>query len=81
MNGVQQWLQFFEQISCSYKQGVILLWNEYPNHTTDIGDSLAILLEGYAFERQGRKPDYFHAAVDMLLGDKRQHNCNKQIQT
>lgn len=77
MNGVQQWLRFFEQVSCFNKQGMILLWNnEYPNHTTDIWDSLAIFLEGYAFERQGRKPDYFHAAVDALLGYKREHNGN-----
>ncbi|MGB2865248.1 MAG: hypothetical protein WBC05_18105 [Sedimentisphaerales bacterium] len=76
MNRVQQWLRFFEQVSCFYKQGMILLWNEYPNHTTDIWDSIAIFLEGYAFERQGRKPDYFHAAVDALLGYKREHNGN-----
>ncbi len=77
MNRVQQWLRFFEQISCFNKQGLILLWNnEYPNHTTDIWDSLAIFLEGYAFERQGRKPDYSHAAVDALLGYKREHNGN-----
>ena len=76
MNGVQQWLRFFEQISCFYKQSMILLWNEYPNHTTDIWDSLVIFLEGYAFERQGRKPDYFHAAVDSLLEYKGEHNGN-----
>ena len=76
MNGVQQWLRFFEQVGCFYKQGMLLLWKEYPNHTTDIWDSLAIFLEGYAFERQGRKPDYSHAAVDALLEYKREHNGN-----
>ena len=76
MNGVQQWLRFFEQVGCFYKQGMLLLWKEYPNHTTDIWDSLAIFLEGYAFERQGRKPDYSHAAVDALLKYKQEHNGN-----
>lgn len=76
MNGVQQWLRFFEQVSCFCKEAIFLSWNEYPNHTTDIWDSLAIFLEGYAFERQGRKPDYSHAAVDALLRYKREHNGN-----
>lgn len=76
MNSVQQWLRFFEQVSCYCKQGVLLLWKKYPNHTTDIWDSLAIFLEGYAFERQGRKPDYSHAGVDALLGYRRKHNGN-----
>jgi len=71
MNGVQQWLRFFEQVSCFHKEAMFLPWNEYSNHTTDIWDSLAIFLEGYAFERQGRKPDYFHAAVDALLDYKK----------
>jgi len=69
-------LRFFEQVSCFCKEAMFLSWKKYPNHTTDIWDSLAIFLEGYAFERQGRKPDYFHAAVDALLGYKREHNGN-----
>jgi len=76
MNNVQKWLQFFEQVSCYYEQGMRLLWEKYPNHTIDIWDSLAIFLEGYAFERQGRKPDYFHAAVDALFVYKLEHNGN-----
>lgn len=71
MNGVQQWLRFFEQVSCFLKEGMFLSWKKYSNHTTDIWDSLAIFLEGYAFERQGRKPDYSHAAVDALLDYKK----------
>lgn len=43
------------------------LWNKYTNHSTDIWNSLAIFLEGYAFERQGKRPDYPYAAVDALL--------------
>ena len=79
MNGVQQWLRFFEQVSCYFKQCMLLfLWKKYPNHTTDIWDSLAIFLEGYAFERQGRKPDYFHAAVDALLDYKKGNGDSNQ---
>ncbi|HIJ53155.1 MAG TPA: hypothetical protein HPP66_08385 [Planctomycetes bacterium] len=85
MNSVQQWWRFFEQVSCFYKQGMLLSWKKYPNHTTDIWDSLAIFLEEYAFERQGRKPDYFHAAVDALLyykkgnGDLNQNDAADKI--
>ena len=71
MNSTKLWLRFFEQVSCYYKQGMLLLWKEYPSHTADIWDSLAIFLEGYTFERQGRRPDYFHAAVDALLDYKK----------
>jgi len=49
------------------------LWNKYPNYQNSIVDSLAIFLEGYAFERQGRRPDYFHAAVDSLIA------CNNNL--
>jgi endonuclease III len=49
------------------------LWNKYKNYTTDIWDSLGIFLEGYAFERQGRSPDYSYAAVDSLLYCKQRY--------
>jgi hypothetical protein len=29
-----------------------------------------LFLEGYAFERQGRRPDYSHAAVDSIIKAK-----------
>ncbi len=76
MKKLKQWLQFFEQISCFYRQMLMLpLWSEY-NHATDVWDSLAVFLEGYAFERQGRRPDYSHAAFDALFACKRQYNGN-----
>jgi len=46
------------------------LWNKYHNYQNSIVDSLAIFLEGYAFERQGTRPDYSHAAVDSLIACK-----------
>lgn len=77
MNHIQQWLQFFERVNCFYRQMSMLpLWNKYPNYNTDIWDSLSIFLEGYAFERQGRRPDYFYAGVDALLYCKQQNNNN-----
>lgn len=77
MNGTQQWLQFFVQVSCFYREMYMLpLWKKYPNHLTNIWDSLAIFLEGYAFERQGRRPDYFHAAVDALFYCKQKTTGN-----
>ncbi|MHC4115630.1 MAG: hypothetical protein ACYSSL_09995 [Planctomycetota bacterium] len=75
MNKIQKWLLFFENISCFFKQFFLLpLWNKYNNHPNDIWHSLAIFLEGYAFERQGRNASYFHAAVDTLLKYKKEHN-------
>lgn len=77
MNTVEQWLHFFEQVSCFYREMYMFpIWRKYPNHTIDIWDSLAIFLEGYAFERQGRRPDYFHAGVDALLYCKQQNDGN-----
>ena len=77
MSDNQRWLQLFEQISCFYRQMLLLPhWGKYPNHSRDIWDSLAIFLGEYAFERQGRRPDYFHAAVDALFWCKQQNNGN-----
>ena len=74
MNGIQQWLQIFHYVSCFYRYMLMIpLWNKYPNYQNSIIDSLAIFLEGYAFERQGRRPDYFHAAVDSLIA------CNNNL--
>lgn len=74
MTGIKQWLQFLEQTGCFYREMYMLpLWKKYPNYLTDIWDSLSIFLEGYAFERQGRRPDYFHVGVDALLYCKQQH--------
>lgn len=68
MNNIQQWLQLFQDVSCFYRQMLMIpLWNKYPDYKKNVVDSLAIFLEGYAFERQGRRPDYFHVAVDSLI--------------
>jgi len=82
MNQIQKWLQFFNNVSCFYREMFLLpLWNKYPNHTNNIWHSLAIFLEGYAFERQGKNPDYPYAAVDALFYSMEQNNniFNRQI--
>lgn len=77
MNGNQQRLQFFENVSCFYRHMLMFpLWNKYSNYQNNICDSLSIFLEGYAFERQGRRPDYFHAAVDSLIHCIQQKTLN-----
>src|SRR5574341_639394 len=80
MNVNQQWLQLFENVSCFYRYMLLLpLWNKYRNYQNDIWDSLSIFLEGYAFERQGRRPDYFHVAVDSLIHCKQKNNLNQRV--
>ena len=77
MNNIQRWLQFFEQNSCLFRERYMLPhWRKYSNYITDIWDSLAIFLEGYAFERQGRRPDYSPVAVDALFYCKKRNNSN-----
>jgi len=77
MDGNQQWLQLFENISCLYRHMLMLpTWNKYSNYQNNIWDSLSIFLEGYAFERQGRRPDYCHAAVDSLIHCRQQNNLD-----
>lgn len=77
MNGNQQWLKLFDNVSCFYRHILMFpLWNKYSKYQNNIWDSLAIFLEGYAFERQGRRPDYFPAAVDSLFHCRQQNNLN-----
>lgn len=43
------------------------LMNQFANLETDAWDALAFFLRGYAFERQGRSPNFAPAAVDTIL--------------
>jgi len=45
--------------------------DRFPNFETDAWHALAFFLGGYAFERQGRSPNYAPAAVDAILTLKR----------
>jgi hypothetical protein len=51
---------------------MIPLWRRYPAHDSDSFDALALFLDGYAFARQGAKPDFNHAAVDVVKELKKQ---------
>ena len=64
----RQWLELFNDMSCLYRHMMMVpLWKKYPDYQNNVVNSLAIFLEGYAFERQGRRPDYFYVAVDSLI--------------
>jgi len=74
-------LQSFADFSVIFQERFMKpLWERYPLRESDTWDSLGLFLEGYAFERQGRRPDYGPAAVDSVMkakskggGLKRQH--------
>ncbi len=74
---IQDWLNLFENVSCFYRKMLMgPLWNKYLNYQNNHIHALAIFLEGYAFERRGRRPDYFHAAVDSVFYCNRQNNLS-----
>jgi len=80
---MNEWLDFFERISLCFQVGMRRTWERYNGHRTNIWESLAIFLGSYAFERQGRRPDYSDAAVDALLACERnnQGNLNQGVCT
>lgn len=66
-NETKLWLQFFQDVSSIYRDMYMYpLWESFPDHETNRIHSLSIFLGMYAFERQGRNPNYFHVAVDSL---------------
>ena len=80
MNSVEPWLRLFVNTSCYFRHLLMLpWWNEYTDHQINIWDSLSVFLGGYAFERQGRSPDYCYVAVDAL--NKYKTNSNPTART
>jgi len=64
-------LQSFAQFSIIYQERFMKpIWNQYPLRESDLWDALCVFLEGYAFERQGRRPDYGPAAADSIVKTK-----------
>jgi len=64
-------LQHFADFSAIFQERSIKpLWERYPLRESDTWDSLGLFLEGYAFERQGRRPDYGPAAADAVVQAK-----------
>lgn len=64
-------LQHFADFSTIYQERFMKpLWERYPQRESDTWDSLGLFLEGYAFERQGRSPDYGPVAADSVAKAK-----------
>ena len=57
------------------------LWQRYPSQETDDWEAIGIFLVGYAFERQGAKPDYRHVATDVVKELARQHHTLSDANT
>lgn len=65
-------LQHFADYAAIFQERFMKpLWERYPQRENDTWDSLGLFLEGYAFERQGRRPDYGPAAADVVMELKR----------
>jgi len=71
--GSSQFFQFFAQLGGLFEARFLKpLWQRYPSRDTDDWEAVGIFLTGYAFERQGAKPDYRHVAADVVTGLARQ---------
>jgi len=67
MSDVENFIILFKEVSLFYKELFLFpLWRKYQKHKNNIWDSICVFLEGYAFERMGRSPDYPLAAVDSI---------------
>ncbi len=63
---VKHWMKFFEEVGGVYCQTILWPnWEEY-GECKEPWQAAAFFLNGYAFERQGRSPNYTHAAVDAV---------------
>lgn len=61
------WLNFFATLATVFqKRFVIPLWARYPDADTNAWQAIGVFLEGYAFERRGRSPDFSHMAADVV---------------
>lgn len=68
MNDIGGKLHFFASFAQPFQARFMnQLWNRYPEKETNHWDSMSLFLEGYAFERQGRRPDYAHVAINVIM--------------
>lgn len=59
--------EFFSQVATVARERYVdPLWRRFPQATTSLSRSVALFVEGYAFERQGRSPSFPDAAADLL---------------
>lgn len=57
------------------------LWQRYPSRETDDWEANCIFVAGYAFERQGAKPDYRHVATDVFKELAKQRKSITDVNT
>jgi hypothetical protein len=64
---IRKYFEFFESLGGLFKARFLEpLWGRYPACESDDFAALELFLDGYAFTRQGAKPDYSHAAVEVI---------------
>ncbi len=67
LNEFPKCFRFFAQLGTLFEARFLRpLWQKYPSPETDDWEAIGIFLAGYAFERQGAKPDYRHVATDVI---------------
>lgn len=67
MSDLSIYFKFFTRLAELFEARFMRpLWQRYQAHEGNSFDALALFLDGYAFARQGAKPDFNHAAVDVV---------------
>jgi len=67
MNELSEKFQLFAELGTLFEARFMRpLWQKYPSRETDDWEAVGLFLSGYAFERQGAKPDYRHIASDVI---------------
>ena len=62
-----RYFKFFAQLGALFEARFLKpLWQRYPSRQTDDWEAVGLFLTGYAFERQGARPDYRHVAADVI---------------
>lgn len=67
MNDLSNHFKFFAGLAELFEARFLRpLWNKYPSRESDDWEAVGLFLQGFAFERQGARPDYHHVAVDVV---------------
>jgi len=67
LNDPSDYFKLFAQLGGLFEARFLRpLWQKYPSRETDDWEAVGVFLAGYAFERQGAKPDYRHVATDVI---------------
>jgi len=86
LNNIPRYFRLFEELGGLYESRFMRpTWQAYPRRDTEDWEAVGLFLAGYAFERQGAKPDYHHIATDVVREISRQRhrltdtNANKLV--